>query len=620
MALGSVGWAAVSTRSLLLDGLALRIGELEAVRAHQSGDLYSPTGLGGGSCARSILGGFLETETLPPSRGVNGRERRAMEPPPQPRRKETTVNKRNGDAGADQLTHKQGEAVERAALAAKLRHDATARGDRSQGRSSEPERAAALTGDVLEQLQLDVLRTGTDPDAEAALNRAEAEGLALAERSALRTPAAKPGAKPPRRRGRGSPREPVEALPAAEPEGLAGARLELADPEDVDAILDALARDLWDGEGEPPIPTADAIAVDRAEQFADGTAPWSVLFSLGHHVTDLGPLLHAQWLEAPLPRRVHPLAAVVREWWKVRVPGVRAETRTDPILPVVRVIESPETLAGQLAFGGLTRDDLPPAQLPMFPRVEGPRVPLLELADIRGGPIMAKGRGAPLDLRLFIAACLLTPRDARASRRRLAVTVRDLRRFLFPHGWERRRDWPRVRAALWKARDYTIPDGTGLWLPFALRRDPGADAALDDLVLIDVELPPGAATGPPIDRRALALLGVESAPRFRALIAGRSVVWVPGTTRRPVPGSLLWGWSRDASDYPILTAEDRRRLAFGEDDKGHRTRAQQDAAWEDLPGVVIAERAAVLPDGRIGWRIVPAESVKDPSGEDDPEE
>ena len=52
---------------------------------------------------------------------------------------------------------------------------------------------------------------------------------------------------------------------------------------------------------------------------------------------------------------------------------------------------------------------------------------------------------------------------------------------------------------------------------------------------------------------------------------------------------------------------------------GHRGRREKDAAWEELPGVVIASRAAVLPDGRTGWRFVPAESVKDPSGEDDPE-
>ena len=27
---------------------------------------------------------------------------------------------------------------------------------------------------------------------------------------------------------------------------------------------------------------------------------------------------HVQWLETPRPRGPHPLASVVREWWKVR--------------------------------------------------------------------------------------------------------------------------------------------------------------------------------------------------------------------------------------------------------------------------------------------------------------
>ena len=43
----------------------------------------------------------------------------------------------------------------------------------------------------------------------------------------------------------------------------------------------------------------------------------------------------------------------------------------------------------------------------------------------------------------------------------------------------------------------------------------------DDVVLIDVELPPGSAHGPVIDRRELAGLGVDSAPRFRAYIAAQ---------------------------------------------------------------------------------------------------
>ena len=76
-----------------------------------------------------------------------------------------------------------------------LARDATARGDRSQGRSSEPERAGALTGEVLEQ-------TEADPDTEP----------------------------PPWEKYLDA--ETVETPAAAKPDAPAA---ELADPEDVDA-------------------------------------------------------------------------------------------------------------------------------------------------------------------------------------------------------------------------------------------------------------------------------------------------------------------------------------------------------------------------------------------------
>ena len=90
---------------------------------------------------------------------------------------------------------------------------------------------------------------------------------------------------------------------------------------------------------------------------------------------------------------------------------MRPERRIDPIFPVVQSVrEAPEREAGRLAFGGIIEDRKSlPAQLPLLPTPEGPRVPLLELSDWRGVPTMAKGRGAPLDLRLAVGACVLTP-------------------------------------------------------------------------------------------------------------------------------------------------------------------------------------------------------------------
>ena len=103
--------------------------------------------------------------------------------------------------------------------------------------------------------------------------------------------------------------------------------------------------------------------------------------------------------------------------------------------------------------------------------------------------------------------------------------------------------------------------------PIALRGGATEDAGLDDLVLLDVELPRRIAREPIIDGRELARLGVHSAPRFRAYIAARSVTWRSGKTRVVIPRSGgQRTWAADPEAYPVLTAEDRRRLAFGAGD------------------------------------------------------
>ena len=299
---------------------------------------------------------------------------------------------------------------------------------------------------------------------------------------------------------------------------------------------------------------------------------------------------------------------------------MRPESRPDPILPVaVSVREHPAREAGRLAFGGIVDldQDLPAdGQLPLLPAPEGPRVRLLELVDRYGVPTMAQGRGAPLELAVYIGACILTPHRVRVSRGRLVTTVRELRDFLFGPTWRpgptgnRPGDWERVRAAALNASDLWLPLENGdLWRAVAVRKIPPADYRpeyLDRQVIFDVELPDGAAHGPVIDRLELARLRLVSGPKFRAYIAAHSVAWRPGVTRRRHPRNRsVHLWSSDPAHYPVLTAEARRRLAFGSEDKKNRTRADQDAAWEDLAGVEILTRTATTQDGRRGWLIVP---------------
>ena len=314
---------------------------------------------------------------------------------------------------------------------------------------------------------------------------------------------------------------------------------------------------------------------------------------------------------------------------------VDPERRPDPILTVPRGggYAAPERERGRL-FGGLAPAKPEPdiLRLQFFeeePKALIRRVPLLALTDASGTPVMAQGRGAPLDLRLAVEAFLSVPRDAQGRNSvRLALTVRELRDALFPRGWTRRAtqsvrpdDWTRCRDALLRARDRMIPmpDG-GVWFPLALRRLPSPTDGLDGEVLLDVAIPPGAGTGPAIDRPVLRLLGVDSGPRYRAFLAVEAANWIPGMTRVPTPkGAHSHGWSGDPARYPVFTQDDRRTLAFGLQDSRNRTRADVDGAFERLPGVEIIERRAFDPrTGARGWRIVPqaaAEAIRRRRGE-----
>ena len=328
-------------------------------------------------------------------------------------------------------------------------------------------------------------------------------------------------------------------------------------------------------------------------------------------------LLHQLAKTRGAPNGVSALALVV----EALPPQVRAARRLNPILPVVKRLPevkvgggSPEREAGQRVLG-LVPLDHRRGQLPLFgPSAEGPRVALLEMADRAGMVTMAKGRGAPLALRLPVFAMLDLPPEHRHDTARVVLKVRELREDLFPGRKDGARQWPRIREALFRLQNLTVPmEGEARWFPFALRQEPGDRPGLEDEVVIDLALPPGAGNGPPIDREVLRRLGVQSGPRFRALLAVHSVQWRPGRTRVPVPGCRrpyrVWAANPDA--YVILTAQDRRRLAFGEDSRKHRTTGEQEAPWEDLPGVeVVSKDARDSATGREGWLVVPTEAAR----------
>ena len=320
-----------------------------------------------------------------------------------------------------------------------------------------------------------------------------------------------------------------------------------------------------------------------------------------------------------------PLVPIVRAWaaWAKSLPAAVAEvtpiTRRDRrILPVVRS-GPPVTLAADRlpVIGGFTRgrvsEDI--GQLPLFPTAtKHHRVPLLELSDATGQPVMTQGKGAPLGLRLLIYPGLfVSVSDREKGPARLVFTIRQLRDLLWPNGWKKGDSWPSLRSALLEMHNRVIPDGTGgLWFPQRLVRLPAEDYTrappdLEDTVVLDCEYPPGSHSGPTIHLPDLLQLGVTSGPRFRAYIAAQSLIWQPGKTRRRIPnGGGRMGWSTNPADYPVIAQSERRVLAFGLQDTKHRTTEEQRAPWENLPGIVINLDAIDLETKERGWRILPA--------------
>ena len=361
----------------------------------------------------------------------------------------------------------------------------------------------------------------------------------------------------------------------------------------------------------------DGSTLEGPSIVAQGTVPSAVL-DLTH--------VHAAWkdyaksCEPDETPPEHPAVTLVRAWLE-QPAQVKPETRRDKrILPRIAVSANPAREAGML-FAGLHQGRcLEVSELPLFPEVApAKRVPLLDLVDAAGLPVMARGRGAPLPLRLFVRVlAAVRPAHRRLPTTRLELTLRELSGGLFPNGWERRRDWPKLRHALMHTRDYAIHDGRGRWFPLALRLMPD-NPGLDDIIVLDVAYPPDSHSGPSVSLPEMDRLSVDSAARWRAYIAVHCIAWQPGKTRVPAPrAGGRFVWARKATAYPILTCHDRRRLAFGAGDRKHRTRAQVDEVFRGLPGlVVVSECAADERTGEVGWLVLPEEAAGALTGENE---
>ena len=245
---------------------------------------------------------------------------------------------------------------------------------------------------------------------------------------------------------------------------------------------------------------------------------------------------------------------------------------------------------------------------------EGPALPLALYQLGEDNPLRGGGRGAALALRLFVEAILAAPYDQRHAGQPVAlqVTLRDLLDRLYPGPRKPRPNeyWPRLMRAVeaLDTMDARIPwqdpnTGRGeLRRVVSMGGIPRGPGALDDVVRMVVDLPPGSGPGPMVTP-TLGAWGARSAPAYHALLNLAYRWFDPGVTRHPVGGGH-WLQVQDPERYPALSDADVVAITRPLSTRAERSHLVGEG-WETLreledAGELRIEGRRVLPPGRGG--------------------
>ena len=266
----------------------------------------------------------------------------------------------------------------------------------------------------------------------------------------------------------------------------------------------------------------------------------------------------------------HPLAPLVRSWHR-RPIDATANMRPDRIMPAQMAMVAPthgrvKRMLRLFSPAAHRRGQL---VMPGFETAEndGPALPLALYSLGSDTPTRGGGRGAPLALRLFVEAVLAAPYVERDNGQPVALSVplRELLQRLYPGPRIPRPNeyWPRLMRAVetLDTMDARIPwhDPTtghgGNRRVVSVGDIPRRPGALDDVVRIVVDLPPGSGPGP-IVPPTLATWGVRSAPAYNALLNLAYRWWDPGVTRNPISKGYGWAQTNDPERYQELSDAD----------------------------------------------------------------
>ena len=253
-----------------------------------------------------------------------------------------------------------------------------------------------------------------------------------------------------------------------------------------------------------------------------------VTLASGTHVVGVADVLE-RWHSVSKRERVpHPLARLM-ESWCARPPVKSPESGNYGVVPAP-VLDG-QTQQGKLFDLSMPRCKMAPVESGYLPGLAPPRMvasaPILAIFDALGmSPIVRAGRnGESVDRRLLLELLMCVPMSDRPLTR-VALKVRTLRDWVWPHGWERRRDWPRLRAAIQSLNACWLPwegpvDGRRerwRYAPVLVAWVPD-DPDLDTTILFEIRLPPKTGQGPLVDRGQLRLYGTQSAPAWRCYLS-----------------------------------------------------------------------------------------------------
>ena len=347
-----------------------------------------------------------------------------------------------------------------------------------------------------------------------------------------------------------------------------------------------------------------ANAIPNSPRYNRVRSHWSRV-TWGSNMGDLCVWFHHAWDDNCDPRSEHPHGAL-EAWARVEAATKDADPPKHPLSPVVEAwLNRPKRVEAETNPARRLLPDLRKAHVgegvgaaqadSQLPIIEGVsphthHVSVLDVADQAKMPVMAKGRGLPLPARVMLYALLSVPPRARTPEQGVEIqtTLRAVARRMWPGSPPRTNNLQRLLHAIEALGSYRIllPDG-GWWCPAMMRGHLSPRLKLDSTVVFSVAYPPGSGRGgPPVDLPKLWELAARSGPQCRAYIAAHTLNWLPGSTRVPVGRRGMHVWSKDVSRYPVLSPADRRRLVFGQQDKGDRRRASIDNHWKDLPGLV----------------------------------